>query len=60
MNASTKTTTLCVGVLTGVETSPESGLWSTKRGVRVKPRSEYWDEWDLGRLPLRVFTPEEL
>ncbi len=46
--------------LTGVDTSPESGLWSTERGVRVTPRSEYWDEWDLGKLPLRVFTPEEL
>lgn len=26
----------------------------------VTPSSEYWDEWDLGKLPLRVFTPEEL
>lgn len=46
--------------LTGVATSPESGLWSTERGVCVAPNSEYWDEWDLGKLPLRVFTPEEL
>ncbi len=46
--------------LTGVDTSPESGLWSTQRGVRATPRSEYWDEWDLGKLPLSVFTPEEL
>jgi len=52
---------VCVCVLlTGVDTSPESGLWSTERGVRVAPRSENWDEWDLGKLPLRVFTPEEL
>lgn len=57
---------MCVGVcvhnvpLTGVDTSPESGLWSTERGVRATPGSEYWDEWDLGKLPLRVFTPEEL
>lgn len=46
--------------LTGVDTSPESELCSTERGVRATPRSEYWDEWDLGKLPLRVFTPEEL
>lgn len=50
----------CGVSLTGVETSPESGLWSTERAVRVAPSSEHWDEWDLGKLPLRVFTPEEL
>ena len=22
--------------------------------------SENWEEWDLGKLPLLVFTPEEL
>lgn len=47
----------CVA-LTGVDTSPESGLWSTERGVAVTPSSESGEEWDLGKLPL--FTPEEL
>lgn len=55
------TVSVCVcEILTGVETSPESGLWSTQSGVRVTWRSECRDQWDLGRLPLRVFTPEEL
>lgn len=44
--------------LTGVDASPESGLWYTQRGVPATPRSESWDELDLGKL--RVFTPEEL
>ena len=46
--------------LTGVDASPESGLWSTERGVHVPLTSEHWEEWDFGKLPLRVFTPEEL
>lgn len=50
---------MCVS-LTGVDTSPESGLWSTDRGVPVTLNSEPWDEWDLGKLPVSVFTPEEL
>lgn len=50
---------MCVS-LTGVVTSPESGLWSTERGVPVTLNSEHWEEWDLGKLPVRVFTPEEL
>lgn len=52
---------MCVCVaLTGVDVSPESGLLSTPRGVRATLRSEYRDELDLGKLPLTVFTPEEL
>lgn len=50
---------MCVS-LTGVDTSPESGLWSTERGVPVTLNSEPWEEWDLGKLPVSVFTPEEL
>lgn len=46
--------------LTGVDASPESGLWCTQRGVPATLRSESWDELDLGKLTLRVFTPEEL
>lgn len=56
-------TCMCVCVcvaLTGVDASPESGLLSTQRGVRATLRSEYWDQLDLGKLPLTVFTPEEL
>lgn len=40
--------------------TPESGLRSTQSGVRATPRSEHWDGMDLGKLPVRVFTPEEL
>lgn len=50
---------MCVP-LTGVAKSPESGLRSMERGVCVPVSSENWEEWDLGKLLLRVFTPEEL
>lgn len=46
--------------LTGVDTSPESGLQSTQGGECPTLRSELWEETDLGKLLPSVFTPEEL
>lgn len=43
-----------------MEPSPESGLRSTPWGVHVILRSEEREELDLGKLVLRVVTPEEL
>lgn len=43
-----------------MEPSPESGLGSTPRGVCATLRSEEREELDLGKLALRVVTPEEL
>lgn len=47
--------------LTGVAAIPESVAFSTERGVCVWLRvPESWEQCDLGKLPLLVFTPDEL
>lgn len=54
---------MCVHVcmsLTGVDSSPESDLWSTQSGVDANLRSEFREDLDLGQMSLKVFTPEEL